>query len=105
MTYAPEIKLRVRRLDDHNWVLERETPGGKPYRAGGKEGVSKARWDITGYYPSLERAARACLTEAVVAGHTGQDILDRLARAEVAILAALKESPGRDRLEIEVGSL
>lgn len=54
-----EPPCRLRRLDKHDWVIERRQPKGK--------------WVTESYFPKLEQAARALFDRLML---EGEDVLD-----------------------------
>lgn len=77
--------VRFRRLDRHNFVIERLCDG------------TSGRWTIEGYYTTLESMVRAGL-DLGIDGEDLKALRDSLAEAETRVLAALHEA-------IQAGSL
>lgn len=98
------MALRIRRYNSLNWVVERFQEGGTRLPSGK---VTRKKWIITGYHPSLARACMDALTELIPIGTAGADIVPAIHAAKEAILAALQaatcpaaglgSATGRDR--------
>ena len=91
-------KIRIRKHDSNNWVIEQYDPGGADITIGKRKGEkTKPSWKITAYYAQLKHAAARCVDEALgdQLDVTGREILDRIEEAEKAAIAAAEGALSR----------
>ena len=91
-TALPEhVGFRLRRLDGHNWTIERYVEPGR--KKNGK--VSAGRWTVDGYYPSLETAALRLFDKMLLAGEptdTAEELIAAVEAARKSVIQAVKEA-------------
>ena len=83
-------KLRIRPLNELNWVTERL---GRPQK-GRASPAGKEGWHITGYYPTLRTASVGLLDDVLQDEWTGKDIAEAVERAETRVLEAVEAARG-----------
>jgi hypothetical protein len=79
--------------DAMNWTVEEFIPGGKEIVSGPARGlVTKDKWRVLGFYPSLKFAALALMDKAAPLGEEGlaSNLLERWNAAEAHVLEAVE---------------
>jgi len=60
-----DVKFRIFRPDDHNYTVDRWIPPHIGVRGKGVGKMVSGKWDICGYYPTPQRAAKAIIKHGV----------------------------------------
>lgn len=95
-------KLRIRRMDQYNFVLEERSVVGATRKDGTPTNEPGAeRWDNLGYYSSLESLLRGSLGK-IIQGVNQKEILASVAQATAELVAALHEAVRDDALKFTV---
>jgi hypothetical protein len=97
---AKGLKLRIRRANAHNWVIERWRDAGIIERGPMKGQTRAAKWDTIkplGYYPKLNNAAVALLDLEVAnelegEAWSGSDLSAALQAAEERVVKAARDA-------------
>lgn len=82
-------------IDGYNHTLMKFIPGGKETKVGGKDVITKDRWDTLGYYPNIEQAVRALVTR-----FQDYDLLPSLEAYANMVESELKQI--KDKVKVEL---
>jgi len=84
-------KFRIRKLDEHNWIIEEHEPGGGEITRGRHVGKTKQeRWKLKGYYSEMKFAAARLMDYELETGFTGTQLEAAIVAAEKRVMAAVE---------------